>query len=210
MSAVEARTARRRRGATLIRMDARDDQRFVIHNVPWDAYVALRDALDEQRAVRMTYLDGTLELMRPGSAHEIATKVLSRLLEAWAVERDIDLRGAGSTTFRRKAKRRGIEPDECYTLGPMPDPERPHLALEVVTSNPLVDKLAVYAGLEVREVWVWSADAITVHALVGDTYVERDRSALLPDLHLALLASFVKPGENQTALTKAYLAALRA
>ena len=191
-------------------MDGSEDLRFVIYDVPWDAYVAFRDALDEQASLRMTYLEGTLELMSPGKLHEESTKLIARLLEAWAVERDVDLRGYRSTTFRRKAKARGLEPDECYTLGPMPDPERPDIALEVITSNPLIDKLDVYAGLDVREVWVWSADAITVHALVGDTYVERGRSALLPDLDLALLASFVKPGENQTALTRAYLAALRA
>jgi hypothetical protein len=57
------------------------------------------------------------------------------LVEVWAMERDVDLRGFGGTTFRREARQRGLEPDECYKL------------IEVIVSNPLVDKRAVYAGL---------------------------------------------------------------
>jgi Uma2 family endonuclease len=48
--------------------------------------------------------------MRPSRLHEEAKVILARLLEAWAVERRIDLRGFGSTTFRREARQRGLEP----------------------------------------------------------------------------------------------------
>jgi hypothetical protein len=40
-------------------------------------------------------------------------------------------------------------------------------------------------------------------------YQRRERSEVLPALALAELAKFVQPGENQTALAKAYQAALR-
>jgi hypothetical protein len=30
-----------------------------------------------------------------------------------ALERDVPLNGYGSTTFRKRAKERGIDPDEC-------------------------------------------------------------------------------------------------
>jgi hypothetical protein len=49
-----------------------------------------------------------------------------------------------------------------------------------------------------------------VHRLRGDSYERHDQSAVLPELDLALLSSFVQPGENQTRLAKAYQAALRA
>jgi Uma2 family endonuclease len=189
-----------------------DERRFVLHGVPWWTYVALRDALDDQSGLKMTYLKGTLELMRPSTLHEDAKKLIARLLEVWAMERDLDLRGFGGATFRREAKERGLEPDECYKLGKLEDDDVPDVAIEVIVSSGLVDKMAVYAGLGVAEVWDWrpGTRTITVHRLIGAAYERRDRSELLPELDLALLASFVVPGENQTRLAKAYQAALRA
>jgi len=160
----------------------------------------------------MTYLDGMLELMSPSSLHEDAKTIIARLIEVWAMERDVDLRGFGSTTFRRKAKKRGLEPDECYKLGKLGDNAVPDIAIEVLVSKRLVDKLAVYAGLGVPEVWEWRprTKTIVVHRLVGEAYERRERSEILPDLDIAQLSTFVKPGENQTRLAKSYQAALRA
>jgi Uma2 family endonuclease len=163
------------------------ERRFVLYDVPWWTYVALRDALDEHGGVKMTYLKGALELMRPSMLHEEAKTIIARLIEVWAMDRDVDLRGFGGATFRREAKERGLEPDECYKLGKIDDDGVPDIALEVIVTNPLLDKMAVYAGLGVPEVWVWRPDArsIVVHRLAGD------------------------PGESQTQLAKAYRAALQ-
>jgi Uma2 family endonuclease len=193
--------------------EARDgERRFVLHGVPWWTYVTLRDALDDRSGLKMTYLRGTLELMSPSTLHEDAKKIIARLVEVWAMERDVDLRGFGGATFRREAKERGLEPDECYKLGKLEDDGVPDIAIEVIVTNPLVDKMAVYAGLGVPEVWEWrpTTSSIIVHRLVGETYQQRDRSEVLPDLDVAQLSQFVRPGENQTRLAKDYQAALRA
>lgn len=189
----------------------REEARFVLRGVPWWTYVALRDALDDHAGLKLTYLEGTLELMSPSLLHEDAKKIIARLLETWAMERDIDLRGFGSTTFRREARQRGLEPDECYKLGKLEEDGVPDIAIEVVVSSGLVDKMAVYAGLGVVEVWVWqpSTGGIAVNCLVDGAYQQRERSEVLPALDLAELAKFVRPGENQTALAKAYQAVLR-
>lgn len=187
------------------------ERRFLLTYVPWPLYMAMRDALDSTR-VHMTYLAGRLELMRPSKRHEEESKILARLLEACAEENDVDLRGFKSTTFRNELQARGAEPDECYTLGPLPEDGPPQLVIEVVVANPLIDKLEVYAGLGVPEVWVWQSTARTLALFrrSGAAYVVSQASALLPQLDVTLLASFVRTGENQTALVKAYRAALRA
>src|SRR5450432_4652687 len=46
------------------------------------------------------------------------------------MERDVDLRGFGGTTFRREAKERGLEPDECYKLGKLEEDGVPDIAIE--------------------------------------------------------------------------------
>jgi Uma2 family endonuclease len=188
-----------------------DESRFVLYGVPWWTYVALRDALDDRAGLKMTYLHGTLELMSPSTLHEDAKKIIARLIEVWAMEHDVDLRGFGGATFRREAKERGLEPDECYKLGKLEEDGLPDVAVEVIVTSGLVDKMAVYAGLGVPEVWEWrpSSATIAVHRLVGDAYERRERSELLPALDVAKLSTFVKPGENQTQLAKAYQAALR-
>jgi Uma2 family endonuclease len=188
-----------------------DERRFVLYGVPWWTYVALRDALDDHSGLKLTYLQGTLELMSPSTLHEDAKKIIARLIEVWAMERDVDLRGFGGATFRREAKERGLEPDECYTLGKLDEDGVPDIAIEVIVTSPLVDKLAVYAGLGVPEVWVWrpTSSSIVVHRLVGDRYEVRDRSEVIAELDIAELSAFVQPGESQTGLAKQYQAALR-
>lgn len=188
-----------------------DESRFVLQGVPWWTYVALRDALEDCAGLKLTYLEGTLELMRPSMLHEDAKTIIARLLEAWATERRIDLRGFGSTTFRREARQRGLEPDECYKLGKLAEDSVPDIAIEVIVSSGVVDKMVVYAGLDVPEVWVWRpiTGTIVVNRLVDGGYRPQERSEVLPALDLAQLARFVQPGENQTELVRAYQATLR-
>lgn len=192
-------------------LDLVEERRFVLRNVPWHVYVSLHDSLELVGAgTRMTYLEGTLELMSPSETHEDYKKLLARLLETYAEESDIDLNGRGSTTFREEPKQRGLEPDECYSIGPFAG--RPDLAIEVQISRPLLDKLKVYEGLGVREVWVWQRTSLVIHTLAahGGGYEATERSEVLPHLDLALLTSFVRLGESQTKLVKAYRAALHA
>lgn len=185
------------------------ERRFLLEDVPWDTYVAMRDALDRP-GLRMTYLEGRLELMTTSGRHEEEKTIIARLLETWADELDVDLRGFGQTTFREEAVKRGLEPDECYFVGAPGPGEVPHIAVEVVVSNPLLDKLAVYSGLGVREVWVWHSESrlLAVHHLVDGQYEEVEQSRMVPGVDLELLVSFVKAGESQTQLCKAYRAAL--
>ena len=63
--------------------------------------------------------------------------------------------------------------------------------------------------LGVREVWVWRRTHLVVYVATASGYATAAKSAVLPGLDLALLATFVKLGESQTKLVKAYRAALR-
>ena len=187
------------------------EQRFILNGVSWEQYEQLRELLD-QPGLRMTYLEGVLELMTPSRLHEDDKKMLARLLEAYALERGIALNGYGSTTFRRRAEERGAEPDECYMVGVSVDREDnvtpPHIALEVAITSGGIDKLAVYRGLGVSEVWFWNGQQFRLYALEAGGYAEIERSRWLPDLDLAQLASFVG-ARDQTAAVREYLRRLR-
>lgn len=77
-------------------------------------------------------------------------------MELFCLERDIPLYGFGETTERNESLQRGLEPDEWYSRYKRDLPAE--IALEVVVSNPLLNKLDVYRGLGTREVWVFYAN----------------------------------------------------
>jgi Uma2 family endonuclease len=187
------------------RLSNEEESRVLLHDVPWSVYVVLRDAITSRR-VRMTFLEGALEIMTVSRLHELIKKQMARLLELFCLERDIPLYAYGGLTLRKEEKERGLEPDECYCRGA--DHEVPHIAIEVVISSPLLDKLEVYRGLGVREVWVYQDGGIRVFELREDQYQAIEGSQVIPEVDLAEIVKYALEKDQHEAL-KAYRAALR-
>lgn len=174
-----------------------EEQRVLLMNVPWSTYVVMRDSLDSS-GVRMTYLGGMLEIMSPSKEHEVSKKQIARLLELFCLERDISLYGFGSTTFRKEELARGLEPDECYSRGR--DTDVPDVAIEVVVSRGSIDKLEVYRGLGVRELWVHEAGAFRVLALRASGYELAPKSEIFPEVDLPRIAHYAAMSDQHAAL----------
>jgi Uma2 family endonuclease len=181
-------------------LDPLTESRIVLPNVSWQHYETLIAIFGDRPRLRMTYLEGDLEMMTISPEHEMIKKIIARLLEIYALEQDIDLFSSGSATFRQEAAAKGLEPDESYCLGSRK--EFPDLAIEVVLSSGNVDKLAVYRGLGVQEVWFWAAQRFSVYGLnaTKSAYRLLEQSELFPDLDLALLATYIRPEEEPQAL----------
>ena len=173
---------------------------MLIHGVRWKDYVILNEALDTP-GLRMTYCEGVLELLTLSFGHEADKASIARVIETYGFLLRLRLNGYGSTTFRREAKQRGAEPDECYCVGrAMKEGELPDIVLEVIHSNPLLDKLLVYVGLGVPEVWLFRNGAFELYRLAGDHYERIERSGFLPALDVALIARLVTYQDQQDAL----------
>src|SRR5437016_3982755 len=86
---------------------------IVLDDVTWEDYEKLLAEIGEGRT-RVTFDSGRMELMSPSPRHDDVKKITARLIETYALECDIPITGWGSTTFRRKDLRKGLEPDECY------------------------------------------------------------------------------------------------
>ncbi|WP_013324883.1 Uma2 family endonuclease [Gloeothece verrucosa] len=164
------------------------EERFITDGVTWEEYENLLEKLGDSLAYRVTYLDGTLEIMSPSRRHEFDKKNISRLLEIYLEEKRIPFWGLGSTTFRQEQKRGGTEPDECYCIGT--EKEFPDLAIEVVVSSGGINKLAVYQRLGVKEVWFWRNNKIDVYHLREENYEQIAKSELFPELDLNLLVYY--------------------
>lgn len=175
---------------------AAEEQRLVVSGVPWETYVMLREALDHTN-LRMTYLEGTLEILSPSRRHEVEKKQIARFLELFCLERDIPLFAYGSTTWRSEAKARGLEADECYSRG---ERELPEIAIEVIVSHGSVDKLEVYRGLGIREIWLFEGGAYTVLSLRDAGYVKIPSSEVFPEVDLARIVQYAMRADQHAAL----------
>jgi len=184
------------------------DHIVVLSGVSWADYQRILEIRGDKAVPRVTYLRGELELMSPSISHESIKSMIGCLVEAWCFEKGVDISPYGSWTHESKQSERGVEPDECYVLGDVKEPERCDLAIEVVWTSGGVNRLDVYRKLDVREVWSWKAGAISVHELQGEAYAEVAESRVLKTIDLGLLVKFidVKP---MTRAVREYRAALR-
>jgi Uma2 family endonuclease len=197
-------------------------ERVVLTGIDWKEYVQIIDRWERAgRRVRSSYDSGTLEVVVPGPDHERIKTAIARLFEAWADESEVLIDGLGSMTSRRKAKAKGLEPDECYYIarpklrravqkmdnGMLP----PDLAIEVDVSTNSVDRFAIYAKLGVREVWRWHLDSVELYELADDKYVRAKSSKLLPEFPFAAFSRFLRKAMNpQQGEQSRAVAALRA
>src|SRR5690606_38721212 len=119
------------------------------------------------------------------------------LVGLWALEGGVALQPLGTTTWKDREAERGVQGDKAWVIGAEAK-ERPDLVLEVVVTSGGIDKLEVYRGLCVPEVWFWRGGLITVHVLRSERYQRAERSALLPGFDLDLVARIVDRCPDQT------------
>jgi Uma2 family endonuclease len=178
------------------------EQRFILHGVPWRTYERLLRAFAERPGVRLTYDRGILELMTLSHEHESYSYLLSRFVDVLTEELGLPVKGGRSTTFRRRKRRRGLEPDSCWWIAHEAavrgkteidlrhDPP-PDLALEIDVTHSSLDRLAIYAELRVPEVWRLDDLQLVCYLLGGGKYTVSAASRAFPGLTVADLAPFL-------------------
>lgn len=184
------------------------EPRISLFNISWQQYETLVTTLSTYPILRLSYNAGDLEIMTNSPLHETVKSLIRRLLEIYALERDIDLYSYGSTTFRNETAAGGLEADESYCLGERR--EVPDLAIEVVVTSGGINKLDIYQGLGIQEVWFWQENRFTLYQFIDSTtgYREIQRSPLLPNLDLNLLCQFIDPA-REPQMIRAYRQALQ-
>jgi Uma2 family endonuclease len=151
--------------------------RLLLYGEPWETYVRLLHIFEERRHLRITYDRGALEIMTLSPEHEHLKKLLARLVETLAEELNQPLEAYGSMTFKRRAKLRGLEPDDCYWIqnearvrnlqkrfNPRRDPP-PDLSVEVEVSRSAVNRMEIYRTMKVPEVWRHDGKDLQFHIL---------------------------------------------
>jgi Uncharacterized protein conserved in cyanobacteria len=166
------------------------EQRFVLPSYySWEQFEALESLIADASGLRITYLDGWIEFMTLGEAHETISCILNFLLQLYFCEMGIEYIPVGSATRRNREKDVSFEPDESYYIGEKK--EHPDLAVEVTITSGSTNKLAKYLRLRIPEVWFWENNRLDVYGLCEDNYEQVSRSELLPELDLELLVRCV-------------------
>lgn len=165
---------------------------MTIYDVTWEQFEAiLAEREAEGIRTRIAYHQGILEIMSPLPAHERPHRIIGYIVTTLLDVQERDWEDFGSSTFRKKAKAAGLEPDTCFyiqnarkvrdrkridmTIDPPPD-----LAIEADVTSPTT--LDIYEALEVPEVWIYSEEKFTIHVLTAGKYIESPNSPTFPDL----------------------------
>jgi Uma2 family endonuclease len=177
--------------------------RLVLDDVDWRTYTRLLRTFAERRSIRLTYDRGRLEIMSPLHEHESDTDMLGRFVVVLTEELGLPIKAGRSTTFRKRKKQRGLEPDNSYWIANEPsvrgkrridldvDPA-PDLAMEIDATSSSLNRMEIYAALQVPEVWRIDNETLSFQVLGSDgKYHEVKESRSFPGLKPSDLVPFL-------------------
>jgi len=183
------------------------DQRVLLRNISWDTYERLLADMANQSYIRMTYDQGELEIMAPSFNHEFFNRSIAGLGRVIALELDVEVIDAGSTTYKRKKLKRGTEPDTCFYVANAAlmhgktevdlsrDPP-PDIVFEVDIFSGSLDKFSIYAKFGAPELWHYDVKRVEIFKLEGKSYVACERSQSFPWLTGTILTNFLDQCRN--------------
>jgi len=140
------------------------------------------------------------------------------LIEVLTFVLGIRIHSGGSTTIKRKKKRKGLEPDECYWIrheaqmrgkkkySIRRDPP-PDLAVEVDVSRSVLNRMKIYAALGIPEVWRLKGRTFIIYLLGADgKYAASTTSVAFPFLPIPVVEQYLRDSdtEDETTLLRSF------
>jgi Uncharacterized protein conserved in cyanobacteria len=188
--------------STPVEQQVTPENRVILKGVSWSTFKALLADVGDDRAWRIAYDRGVLEIRMPLEEHEEPKRLIESFVEAIVDELEIELRSLGSLTLEREELSRAVEPDSCFYIQNeslvrgrninLPNDPPPDLVLESDYTNSSVNKLTIYASLGVPEIWRYQRQSLQVYQLVEGKYQKCDRSLAFPLLPVAEIPGFIE------------------
>lgn len=171
----------------------------ILPNISWEQFEQFDALLEPDHPAKLSYCNGTLEIMSPHSElHEDTKKILAQLVELYCRRQKIRFYAKGSATLKKTGYTSG-EPDESYCFGEYK--KYPDLVIEIIVTSGSIDKLALYEPLNVKEVWFWQQQHLSVYCLQESGYELVEKSCVLPELNLELVEKCSNMPDQYDALT---------
>ncbi|EGK85686.1 Uma2 family endonuclease [Microcoleus vaginatus PCC 9802] len=189
--------------STPVEQQTTPENRVILKGVSWSTFKALLADVGDDRAWRIAYDGGVLEIRMPHLEHEVPKGLIESFIEATADELEIEVMKAGSLTLEREDLTRAVEPDTCFYIQNeasvrgkrdinLPEDLPPDLAIESDYTNSSVNKDSIYAALGVPELWRYRRESLQVYHLVDGKYEMCDRSLAFPFLPIAEIPGFIE------------------
>ncbi|HLG15657.1 MAG TPA: Uma2 family endonuclease [Blastocatellia bacterium] len=184
-----------------------------LHDVSWEEYESLLEELGEAAGMRVSFNEGTMQIMTLSPEHEKYARFFEKLLAVMSLRLRINILSFGSATMRKKKSEKGNEPDGCFyvqsasaignrmhidfAIDPPPD-----VVVEVDIHHDSKDKRPIYAALGVPEIWRYDGVKFSIDHLQQGEYVSVQQSVALPVLTASALGEFLgrlsREGESST------------
>lgn len=183
------------------------ETRVLMKGVSWDTYTKLMAEVGDDRAWRITYDRGVLEIRMPLLEHEVPKGLLESFIEAIADELAIEVLKAGSLTLEREDLTNAIEPDSCFYIQNetqvrgreeiiLPGDPPPDVAIESDYTCSSINKQALYSALGVPELWRYTKKTLLVYCRVEEGYEQSDRSLAFPFLPITEIPDFIEQSKT--------------
>lgn len=175
---------------------------IVLTGVSWQTFKALLADIGDNRACRLAYDQGILEIRMPLTEHEEPKILIACFVTTLADELEIEIRQLGALLLEREDLNRAVEPDTCFyiqnestvrgkNIDLQTDPP-PDLVLESDYTSSSLNKFTLYASLGVPELWRYHGKSLEVYQLIDGKYELRDQSLAFPNLPIADIPSLIE------------------
>lgn len=183
------------------------EKRITLHNISWHSYEQILNALGNNRAARLTYYKGILEIMTPLEEHESGSENIGTLIHILTEELNLNIKSMASTTLKIAESKVGVEPDKCYYIQNEPivrgktvniatDPP-PDLILEVDITHTDINKKQLYQEIKAPEFWRYNGTSLTIYLLHEGEYQESATSAIFPIITKSMVYEFLAQCKTQ-------------
>jgi Uma2 family endonuclease len=177
-------------------LDKPTDQR-IVHHGTWEQFKLIQKGYDGSPGMRLSYYEGTIEVLMPGREHEIFSRLIGYLVTTFLTEKGIFFQPTGAMTQEKEGVV-SAQADESYCIESAKT--IPDLSIEVVFTSGGISKLERYKALGVPEVWFWEDGMLKLYHLQNGIYERIDHSQLpgLNDINLDLLRRCILMAETDT------------
>lgn len=175
---------------------------LTLRNVTWEDYEALLESLSEPSGFRVSYDDGTLQIVTLSTEHESYCRLLEKLVDRLSAKLRVRVLSFGSSTMKKKERSKGAEPDACFYVQTAAaignrihidfatDPP-PDIVVEIDVAHDSVAKFRSYAALGVPELWRYDGETFFIYRLERGKYLPVESSLALPRLTTSVLTRFL-------------------
>jgi Uma2 family endonuclease len=193
------------------------ETRVLLENISWQTFKTMLVEMGSERANRISYHQGNIEIMTPQKPHENANRLIEVFVGVLCEEFGLEVDLVGSLTLTRDDLEYGAEPDSGYYIqnellvrgkenidlafDPPPD-----LVLEVEYSRSKIDKLKLYAAMGIPEFWRYNGTKLRIYMLTNGQYSETQISPTFAPIQITEIPRFIQESKKigQMAATRAF------